>query len=448
MNDNESERELVLRYLEGKVTAVERQQAVELLRANRDAREFLREVAEQSVMVADLERTAQARQKDLVPHPARIASNHRIPSPVRFRAWQWGLAAAASIAVLAATIQLFAAGKTWIGKISWVSGSGQVFGSSGKLENALPVGMRLGPGDTIETRSCDAQVAMELRDKSGISIIGRSALRILDDKSDAMRFELVSGQLWVAPAARPASQPLFIQTPTLGIEAGNAQFYLQTTATETTVRVNRGLAQVRQNLDGSVVDVPAGHQVTASFSRPQSLAVLPRPTPGNSWACDLGSIPDVVFGRWLPANETGKARLGTIPLLWPLPDQKSVMLYVAGLSVLCNSERPILLEAGSMLVVRGRTARAQTARFGFMTQKSQGVFAGKFEMDVQPEAFGPPGETWEVKLPLSEFRPLQPELSTSPGGLELTDIYALTIQRDAGLEIDHLELLPGDEAVR
>ena len=112
MNHNESERELLLRYLEGKVTPVERQQAVELLRADRDAREFLREVAEQSVMVADLERTAQARQKDLEPHPARTASNRRILSPVRFGAWQWGLATAASVALLVATIQLFAAGKT------------------------------------------------------------------------------------------------------------------------------------------------------------------------------------------------------------------------------------------------------------------------------------------------------------------------------------------------
>jgi len=77
-----------------------------------------------------------------------------------------------------------------------------------------------------------------------------------------------------------------------------------------------------------------------------------------------------------------------------------------------------------------------------MTQKSQGVFAGKFEMDVQPEALGPAGETWEVKLPLSAFRPLQPELSTSPEGLELTDVYALTIKEDAGLEIHHIELVP------
>jgi hypothetical protein len=71
------------------------------------------------------------------------------------------------------------------------------------------------------------------------------------------------------------------------------------------------------------------------------------------------------------------------------------------------------------------------------------MFAGKFELDVQPEALGPAGATWEVSLPVAEFRPLQPELSSSPEGLELTDVYALTIQEDAGLEIQHIELESG-----
>jgi hypothetical protein len=71
------------------------------------------------------------------------------------------------------------------------------------------------------------------------------------------------------------------------------------------------------------------------------------------------------------------------------------------------------------------------------------MFAGKFELDVRPEALGPAGATWEVSLPVAQFHPLQPELSSSPEGLELTDVYALTIQEDAGLEIQHIELGSG-----
>ena len=38
--------------------------------------------------------------------------------------------------------------------------------------------------------------------------------------------------------------------------------------------------------------------------------------------------------------------------------------------------------------------------------------------------------------------PLQPELSSSPVRLERTEVYLLTIQEDAGLEIHHVGLVP------
>ena len=34
------------------------------------------------------------------------------------------------------------------------------------------------------------------------------------------------------------------------------------------------------------------------------------------------------------------------------------------------------------------------------------------------------------------------QLAAAPEGLELTDLYALTIQENAGLEIHHVELMP------
>ncbi len=440
MTFNDPERELLLRFLDEAVSGAERQQVAILLRTNPAARTFLREVAEQSVMVADLERTALAREQPLDSSPARTAAPRGVPWPARVRVWQWGLAAAAAVILLATALQVLAAGRTWIGEIAWVTGSSQVFGARGKVNTALPVGMRLSPGDTLETRSCDSLVGLELRDNSSLMLVGKSALRVLVADPDGVRFELGTGQVWVSPPDRPTAKDLSIRTPTLVVEARHAQFYLQTTDTETTVRVNRGSAQVRQLVDGSRVDVPAGHQVTASLSTPQPLVVLPRALPGNSWTCDPGNLPKSVLGRWLTSTDGSGARLGTVPVLWPLPDQKCILLHVAGMSVLANSERPILLEREAKLVFRGQTARAQTVRFGFGTQRPQGMFAGKFEVDVRPDSLGPVGETWEVSLPLSEFRPLQPQLSFSPEGLELTDVYALTIQEDAGLEIHHVEL--------
>jgi len=71
----------------------------------------------------------------------------------------------------------------------------------------------------------------------------------------------------------------------------------------------------------------------------------------------------------------------------------------------------------------------------------QGVFSGKFEVDVPSGDLGRVGDAWTVDLPLAEFHPLHPELSESPVGLELGDIYALTVNLDAGLEVHCIEIL-------
>jgi hypothetical protein len=77
-----------------------------------------------------------------------------------------------------------------------------------------------------------------------------------------------------------------------------------------------------------------------------------------------------------------------------------------------------------------------------------GVFAGKFEIDIPGGLLGPAGELWEVAIPLRDFQPLNPYLSSVPMGLELNDVYALTIEDHPGLEIIEIELSrsPGDAA--
>ena len=47
-------------------------------------------------------------------------------------------------------------------------------------------------------------------------------------------------------------------------------------------------------------------------------------------------------------------------------------------------------------------------------------------------------------LPLANFRPLHPHPTAPPEGWELTDVYALTVKEDEGLEINHIELVPGE----
>lgn len=447
MKQNDSLHELLLRHLDGHLTQDERLRVAELLRTDPEARAFLRAVAEQAVMVADLERVKLGRQEELHPRSLRPADQGRKILPVRFRSWRWDAAAAAVVALLAVfASQAVPTNKPGIVRVSKVTGSSQFFGSKGKNENALTAGTSLGAGDTLETRSCDAWVELKLRGGSTITIAGHSTLRILDAEEGRKQFKLLQGSLWGTPAPGRAAEAVLIQTPTVVAEMRGAQFDIQTSPTETMLRVNEGSARVRQNLDGSTVEVPKGSQVTASLSRKESLSVKPQLGPINSWASDLWQIPQVILGQWLPPTGNERARLGADPLLWPISDRDSVMLYAVALAAWKSTERPVLLRSDSKLRFRGRTERAQTVRFGFSAQKMRGVFAGKFEVDVPPASLRPAGETWEVELPLRDFRPLHPQLASSPDGLELTDVYALTIKEDAGLAIHHIELLPGEAA--
>ena len=80
MSSIDSQHELLLRYLDGHVKPEERVRV-----ADGGARAFLREVAEQSVMIADLQRTAAGRQARLgrSSYPSRISGRCNRSSPHR-----------------------------------------------------------------------------------------------------------------------------------------------------------------------------------------------------------------------------------------------------------------------------------------------------------------------------------------------------------------------------
>lgn len=441
MNPDESRSELLLRYIDGRGTSDERQAVADWLRSDPAARAFLREVAEQAVLVADIERTAQGRQQELWRHTDGDAQG---VTRVRFRRWQWMAAAAAAVTALLAiaSLQFFQMRRLEIARVSKITGATQLFGAGGNVENALQVGAELLAGDTLETRSIDAWIELELRDGSKLTVAGHSALRILEQESGMLRLRLLSGSLWISPAEPASATSLIVRTPSAMVETRSAQFDLHACSTETTVRVNQGSGRMKRMIDGSEVKLSTGDQATASLGQREPLTASPQPKPVNFWASELDQFPEVTLGHWLPPNATASIRLGAEPLLWPIPNRDPLLLHVAALSVRRSSDRPVVLQPGAQLIFRGRTERPQKVRFGFSTQKMKGAFAGKFEMDVDPQTLGAAGQPWTVTLPISSFRPMQPDLSASPEGLELGDVYALTILEDAGLELSRIELVP------
>ena len=78
---NEEQQAQLLRHLNGELSPAEASGVAQLLKANAEARAFLRGVAEQAVVVADVERLAQHRE------PAKVV--RPVFSPVK-----WAVAAA------------------------------------------------------------------------------------------------------------------------------------------------------------------------------------------------------------------------------------------------------------------------------------------------------------------------------------------------------------------
>ena len=449
MNDMESTQRLLLRYVDGRLSPEETDRVAALLRTDPDARASLREIAEQAVGVADVERTGFSQAEALNGRNDR-ADTRRI---VRVPAWtarsRGVLAIAALFCLLGLLSVLLLPNKdAEVVRVSMVTGPVQYFGGNGSFKNELKDGAILNVGDTLETRSCNAWIEFGFEDGGALTLAGHSTLRILDDESDGRHVKLLLGNLWVVPSKGEGRQ-LHIHTPTVVVETRDGQLDIQTSSTDTLLRLNEGTARFRWTANGEMVELGAGEQVVLSLGRKEPGPVTPQPRPVNHWSCDMATSPDAkLLGRWLPPRQDERARLAAEPLPWPIPEREPIMLYAVALSVWKSSDRPVLLQPDSVIRVTGRTDVAQTVRFGFSTQRMQGVFAGKFEVDVAPEDLGRVGESWTVELPLSSFKPLQSGLPSFPDGLELTDIYALTVIEDAGLEINSFELVPGPPVSR
>jgi hypothetical protein len=439
--------ELLVRYLDGRTTANEAEQVVHLLRDDAAAREFLMEMAEHSVMIADFCRTAaigpplsSERDIALQSRSDGVFVLDR-PSVRQIRAWQLGVAVCVVALFGVSAFAYKAISKPSVAKVLKVTGANQYLGASGRSEDAIQIGMGLVAGDMIESRSCDSWITLDLDQGAMLTIAGNSAIRIQYSDSREKRIELVKGSLWYSPTDSPAGQRIAIQTPTLVLEFQDSLLNVQTSASESMVRVHSGTARVTRRQDGLSVDTRTGYQTHVVLGERSVLTSVLQPKPTSLWSSQLMKGSEILLGNWLPPTESHRSRLGAAPLLWPVPNQEPVMLYATAVAAWRCSDRPVMLKADSVFRFRGRTSKPQAVLFGFSVQKMYGVFAGKFELEVPADELGPSGEYWEAILPLSAFKSLHPQLAPTPDTLELTDVYALTILEDAGLEITEIELI-------
>ncbi len=194
---------------------------------------------------------------------------------------------------------------------------------------------------------------------------------------------------------------------------------------------NRGFSFVRilaYVADGKLPPPAAGNEVPASKASP-----LPVFKPVNRW-------------KWSAETDAEGASRKAIPI----KISEELSIYVAPFGVSEGDNPPVVLLPESRLRVRGRIATAQPVHFGVSINHPNGDFAGRFQTVCPADAFQS-GENFEFTLELRglELDPslaeMKERLPSAPFHFVVQSLWFHTSEKQVGLEIAEVELLPPSE---
>jgi len=350
--------------------------------------------------------------------------------------WQWAVAAAVAVVVpIAGFLALRPSVDTEIAIITELDGALQWTGDGGHVLRDLEVGSSL-RGGTLECLSADSWAVLTFRDGSTLTISGQSVLTVSESRQKELY--LREGSLSASVTAQPDGRPMLIRTPTAELKVLATQLNVDAERTSTTLQVNDGRVSVTRLADGSVVEVPADHQVVVSASGLTEFKVRRRPECVRSWRSSLPS--GAIYGSWLSGHGHPDGGLRTAPILLDFA-RKPITLHLAAISVSRGAAPPVLLTSGGKFRVRGRIDVSGDVYFGLTTKHVKGGFAGKYVAVRKVQRSGTSDQSLDIELHLEEFRPQEKEFADSPIGLELVDCWCFTYNVDAGLSITSVELL-------
>jgi FecR protein len=431
MNAPNANSELLLRHLDGNLDTAEKARVTELLRTDAGARAFLREVAEQAVIIGELGRTESARHGELHRRAIPPDDSHSVRARLHDRRW---------IPAVAAAVMLLAGGAYWwmsndaeMARITEASGALQWTGDGGQVIRDLTIGSVVS-GGTIESLSAESWVAFKFRDGSQVTIPGRSVVTISAQRQKVLH--LRDGSLSAKVAPQPEGRPMLVHTQVADLAVLGTQFNVKADSAYTVLSVNEGRVRVTRLVDGKVVEVPARHRVVASINSSSELMPNRPPDPVNQWRSKLPA--DALYGKSLSGGG-----LRSEPLFLKETPHGPLLLHVTAISVSSGDSPPVLLGADARFRIRGRLASASDVVFGITTHFQNGGCAGKYSASRRVEATGGgAARQFELELRLSELRPEDARSPRSAAGLTIEDCWCLTVHADKGLEIMEVELVP------
>jgi hypothetical protein len=441
MNPHDPKQEGLVGYMDGRLSEAEADQVATSLRHDPEARRFLREMAEQAVMIADLEREAQGRRALLHEHtPAAPTKSGIAGFPIPSRRFTAVLAVAASIAILLSVALLFLKfqHRGEIATITALDGAIQWTGNGGQVVRNLKVGTKL-QGGIIEGIEPLSWFELQFPDGTTVAITGNSTLTFSD--LGQKRLHLKSGTASAHVRPQPSGRPLIIQTTSALMEVLGTQFMIETDTSATRLDVSEGKVRVKRLSDGAELDVPTRHRVLAAADH--EFTVAPALAPVDHWTSRLPLGPERTLGKWLPPAAGRDAAL----LAVPFTTQLERTIFAAATRVSTWDAPPVTLHPDSRLRIRGRLGVSRTVYFGVHLRDASGAFAGRFLTARSAQQFGA-GEVFDVTLPIRDFildpalKHLSKKLPARPFELTVESVFCHTLTHPAGLELFQIEVIP------
>lgn len=331
-----------------------------------------------------------------------------------------------------------------IARIIGQSGSLIWTGDRGRIVREVEVGTELA-GGTIEGVAPDSWFELQFNDGSTVMISGNAMLTFADLGQKELRLKEGSFSASVVP--QPEGKPMLIHTRSALLKVLGTKFDVEAGLTSTVLNVSEGNVRVKRLSDGSEVDVPAKHRVTAEADR--ELTPIRVPDSVYRWKSRLDQRPGN-YGKWLPATEQRIAAQKAIPLV--PSEAPDVTLYLLGICIGRSDSSPVVVQPNSRFVVRGRLTTPAPVHFGIRVSHPNGDFAGKYRGDLdskQPVSELDGDGRFEVVYRLEDFtldpcvRDKKDELPAVPDGLILDAVWAFTnTGGPSGLEVTEVELVP------
>jgi hypothetical protein len=441
MSDNNELHELVDRHLRGELDESGKERLIELLDSDADARRDFVAQAQWDTRFADVLRAGYGSCRTLLEPDADDDTDAPVAPQRPMMTLNRALWVAAAVIIVALAAGLYfqpPSSERPIATITGLSGSLQWTGGGGRVFHDLSVGAELS-GGTIEGLAPGSWFELEFNDGSTVTISGSVTLTFSDHGQKKLHLKEggVSGN--VKP--QPPGKPMLIYTRSAMLEVLGTQFEVDAELLATTLNVSEGTVRVKRLSDGSTVDVPAKHRVIAAADR--KLSPVPVPDSVNRWASQLHLGPRAPQGKWSPKTDTRDARLRAIPYTSP----QGPTIYTVGLGLSHGDKPPVIVQPGSRLRVRGRVASAHKVYFGVTVRGSGGQFAGRFQT-TRPAGEFQGGRDFEVILEFRDFqldpslRKIKSRLAGDPFGLDVETFWCHTLNKQAGLELTEVELIP------